>query len=132
MFHQTFCLSETEVEIQFLREANKSKFKWNTTNVLWKPVSYFVVYTRKSSLLFFLVLIFLFFLVLATFQSVKKKMISTMKNSCLPKLICELNASTNKDALTEGEKSLLKLIRWVGNKYNYLCIYLELHLEPNA
>lgn len=71
---------------------------------------------------FFLVLILLFFLVLATFQSVKKKMISTMKNSCLPKLICELNASTNKDALTEGEKSLLKLIRWVGNKYNYLCI----------
>ncbi|KAL1455633.1 hypothetical protein WDU94_009715 [Cyamophila willieti] len=47
----------------------------------------------------------------STFQSVKKKMISTMKNSCLPKLICELNASTNKDALTEGEKSLLRLIR---------------------
>uniref|UniRef100_A0A8D8Y812 Zinc finger protein 330 homolog n=1 Tax=Cacopsylla melanoneura TaxID=428564 RepID=A0A8D8Y812_9HEMI len=47
----------------------------------------------------------------STFLSVKKKMISTMKNSCLPKLICELNASTNKDALTEGEKSLLRLIR---------------------
>lgn len=47
----------------------------------------------------------------STFQSVKKQMITTMKNSCLPKLICELNASTNKDALTDGEKSLLRLIR---------------------
>lgn len=75
---------------------------------------YNVLLFTQGNQVFFFCANFPLFLVLATFQSVKKKMISTMKNSCLPKLICELNASTNKDALTEGEKSLLKLIRWVG------------------
>ncbi|KAK9502234.1 hypothetical protein O3M35_011042 [Rhynocoris fuscipes] len=34
-----------------------------------------------------------------------------MKNSCLPKLICELNASQEKDKLNHKAKSLLQLIR---------------------
>jgi len=36
---------------------------------------------------------------------------STLKNSCLPKLICELNAAPEKDKLTQKAKSLLQLIR---------------------
>ncbi|XP_014287365.1 uncharacterized protein geko [Halyomorpha halys] len=36
---------------------------------------------------------------------------TAVKNSCLPKLICELNASPEKDKLTPKAKSLLQLIR---------------------
>lgn len=39
------------------------------------------------------------------------QLVSTIKNSCLPKLICELNASPHKEKLTDSEKSLLSLIR---------------------
>jgi hypothetical protein len=40
----------------------------------------------------------------------------TIKNSCLPKLICELNASPDKEKLTDSEKALLSLIRYVTNE----------------
>jgi hypothetical protein len=40
----------------------------------------------------------------------------TIKNSCLPKLICELNASRDKEKLTDSEKALLSLIRYVVNE----------------
>ncbi|XP_046596225.1 uncharacterized protein LOC107228209 [Neodiprion lecontei] len=43
--------------------------------------------------------------------SAKAKLMSTIKSSCLPKLICELTASTNQDQLSEMERSLLNLIR---------------------
>lgn len=49
------------------------------------------------------------------------KLTSAVKNSCLPKLICELNASQEKDKLNPKAKSLLQLIRWV-----FICIYLLL------
>ncbi|XP_073996131.1 geko isoform X2 [Rhodnius prolixus] len=39
------------------------------------------------------------------------KLTSAVKNSCLPKLICELNASQEKDKLNPKAKSLLQLIR---------------------
>uniref|UniRef100_A0A224XYP5 Putative salivary secreted peptide n=1 Tax=Panstrongylus lignarius TaxID=156445 RepID=A0A224XYP5_9HEMI len=39
------------------------------------------------------------------------KLTSAVKNSCLPKLICELNASQEKDKLNHKAKSLLQLIR---------------------
>nr|CAD7266495.1 unnamed protein product [Timema shepardi] len=39
------------------------------------------------------------------------RLMSTIKNSCLPKLICELNASPYREKLSESEKSLLSLIR---------------------
>ncbi|KAK5639150.1 hypothetical protein RI129_011642 [Pyrocoelia pectoralis] len=44
-------------------------------------------------------------------QKTRAQIITTIKNACLPKLICELNASSEKDKLTESEKSLLSLIR---------------------
>ncbi|XP_025413016.1 uncharacterized protein LOC112685374 [Sipha flava] len=43
--------------------------------------------------------------------SAKMKLVNTIKDSCLPKLICELTASTNRDSLTESERYLLSLIR---------------------
>lgn len=46
-----------------------------------------------------------------TVSSTKTKLLSTIKNSCLPKLICELNASPYKEKLTDSEKTLLSLIR---------------------
>lgn len=36
---------------------------------------------------------------------------ATIRNACLPKLICELNATPYRERLTEAEKSLLALIR---------------------
>ncbi|XP_014240034.1 uncharacterized protein LOC106661263 [Cimex lectularius] len=39
------------------------------------------------------------------------KLTSAVKNSCLPKLICELNASPEKEKLNQKAKSLLQLIR---------------------
>ncbi|XP_046388669.1 uncharacterized protein LOC124157734 [Ischnura elegans] len=47
----------------------------------------------------------------ALHASLRAKLLDTMKNSCLPKLICELNATPNKDKLTESERALLSLIR---------------------
>ncbi|XP_017785519.1 PREDICTED: uncharacterized protein LOC108568756 [Nicrophorus vespilloides] len=44
-------------------------------------------------------------------HSSKSQILATIKNACLPKLICELNATPQKDKLTESEKSLLSLIR---------------------
>ncbi|XP_015112297.1 uncharacterized protein LOC107037968 isoform X1 [Diachasma alloeum] len=41
----------------------------------------------------------------------KAKMMATIKNACLPKLICELTSSPYQDQLSEMEKSLLNLIR---------------------
>ncbi|XP_011302207.1 uncharacterized protein geko [Fopius arisanus] len=41
----------------------------------------------------------------------KEKMMATIKNACLPKLICELTSSPYQDQLSEMEKSLLNLIR---------------------
>lgn len=46
----------------------------------------------------------------------KAQLLATMKNSCLPKLICELNAMPQKDKLTDSEKALLSLIRSVSSK----------------
>ncbi|XP_001808377.1 uncharacterized protein geko [Tribolium castaneum] len=43
--------------------------------------------------------------------SLKSELLQTIKNACLPKLICELNATPQKDKLTESEKSLLTLLR---------------------
>ncbi|CAH1716199.1 unnamed protein product [Aphis gossypii] len=43
--------------------------------------------------------------------SARMKLVNTIKESCLPKLICELTASTNRDSLTESERYLLSLIR---------------------
>lgn len=43
----------------------------------------------------------------------RKKILNAVKNSCLPKLICELNAAPNKENLSQSEISLLNLIRWV-------------------
>lgn len=40
----------------------------------------------------------------------KNQLVATMKNSCLPKLICELNAAPHKEQLSESEKALLSLI----------------------
>lgn len=44
-------------------------------------------------------------------HSTKSKLLATIKNACLPKLICELNATPQKEKLTDSEKSLLSLIR---------------------
>lgn len=44
-------------------------------------------------------------------QTSKIQMLATIKNACLPKLICELNATPHKEKLTESEQSLLNLIR---------------------
>lgn len=44
-------------------------------------------------------------------QTSKFQILATIKNACLPKLICELNATPHKEKLTESEKSLLNLIR---------------------
>ncbi|GJQ67436.1 hypothetical protein Trydic_g5108 [Trypoxylus dichotomus] len=44
-------------------------------------------------------------------SSTKIQILTTIKNACLPKLICELNATPQKEKLTESEKSLLSLIR---------------------
>lgn len=41
----------------------------------------------------------------------KSQILSTIKNSCLPKLICELNTTPQREKLTESEKYLLNLIR---------------------
>ncbi|XP_043282290.1 uncharacterized protein geko isoform X2 [Venturia canescens] len=41
----------------------------------------------------------------------KAKMMATIKNACLPKLICELTSSPYQDQLSEMERSLLSLIR---------------------
>lgn len=46
----------------------------------------------------------------------KAQLLATMKNSCLPKLICELNAMPQKDKLTDSEKALLSLIRSVPDR----------------
>jgi len=43
-------------------------------------------------------------------KSAKLQLLHTMKNSCLPKLICELNAAPQKDRLSDSEKALLSLI----------------------
>lgn len=41
----------------------------------------------------------------------KSQLLQTIKNACLPKLICELNATPEKNKLSETEKSLLTLLR---------------------
>lgn len=41
----------------------------------------------------------------------KTHILKTIKNACLPKLICELNATPDKNNLGEAERSLLSLIR---------------------
>ncbi|KAG8237249.1 hypothetical protein J437_LFUL011277 [Ladona fulva] len=47
----------------------------------------------------------------ALHASLRAKLLDTMRNSCLPKLICELNATPNKEKLTDSERALLSLIR---------------------
>lgn len=44
-------------------------------------------------------------------QSTRSQILQTIKNACLPKLICELTATPQKDKLSETEKSLLSLLR---------------------
>ncbi|KAL3289962.1 hypothetical protein HHI36_023345 [Cryptolaemus montrouzieri] len=41
----------------------------------------------------------------------KSQILQTIKNACLPKLICELNATPQKEKLSDAEKSLLSLLR---------------------
>ncbi|XP_023246693.1 uncharacterized protein LOC106644689 isoform X2 [Copidosoma floridanum] len=41
----------------------------------------------------------------------RAKMVTTIKQSCLPKLICELTSSGQQDQLSEMERALLNLIR---------------------
>lgn len=48
--------------------------------------------------------------VIAT-QTARSQILQTIKNACLPKLICELTATPQKEKLTETEKSLLNLLR---------------------
>ncbi|XP_018330961.1 uncharacterized protein LOC108740921 [Agrilus planipennis] len=43
--------------------------------------------------------------------STRSQILQTIKTACLPKLICELNATPRKDKLTESERALLTLIR---------------------
>lgn len=43
-------------------------------------------------------------------RTTRSHLMNTMKHSCLPKLICELNAAPHKEKLSESEKSLLALI----------------------
>ncbi|KAF2880732.1 hypothetical protein ILUMI_25444 [Ignelater luminosus] len=59
-------------------------------------------------------------------RSSREHILATIKNACLPKLVCELTATPNKEKLTESEKSLLSLIRdtslsTIGelNKYHF-------------
>ncbi|XP_063216525.1 uncharacterized protein LOC134527614 [Bacillus rossius redtenbacheri] len=40
----------------------------------------------------------------------RARLLHTIKNVCLPKLICELNAAPHREKLTDSEKSLLSLI----------------------
>ncbi|KAJ8974850.1 hypothetical protein NQ317_016685 [Molorchus minor] len=44
-------------------------------------------------------------------SSSRSKILRTIKNACLPKLICELTATPQREKLTESEKSLLNLLR---------------------
>nr|CAH7741581.1 unnamed protein product [Callosobruchus chinensis] len=44
-------------------------------------------------------------------QNAKSKILKTIKRACLPKLICELTATPQKEKLTDSEKSLLNLLR---------------------
>ncbi|CAG9759610.1 unnamed protein product [Ceutorhynchus assimilis] len=44
-------------------------------------------------------------------QATRSQILQTIKNACLPKLICELTATHQKEKLTETEKSLLNLLR---------------------
>lgn len=41
----------------------------------------------------------------------RKKILNAVRNSCIPKLICEWNAAQNKENLSQSELSLLSLIR---------------------
>lgn len=41
----------------------------------------------------------------------KSQILATIKDWCLPKLICELNATPHREKLTDSEKYLLNLIR---------------------
>lgn len=43
-------------------------------------------------------------------RTTRTHLMNTMKHSCLPKLICELNAAPHREKLSESEKSLLALI----------------------
>ncbi|VVC35990.1 Hypothetical protein CINCED_3A021325 [Cinara cedri] len=43
--------------------------------------------------------------------SARMKLVNVIKESCLPKLICELTASANQDSLTDSERNLLSLIK---------------------
>uniref|UniRef100_A0A1B6GCZ0 Uncharacterized protein n=3 Tax=Cuerna arida TaxID=1464854 RepID=A0A1B6GCZ0_9HEMI len=45
-----------------------------------------------------------------TGRAARAQLLDIMKNSCLPKLICELNATPQKEKLSEAEKALLSLI----------------------
>jgi len=49
-----------------------------------------------------------------TDTSRREKLLTTIKTSCLPKLICELMSSDRYNRLREIERSLLNMIR-----YNY-------------
>lgn len=44
-------------------------------------------------------------------HSTRSQILQTIKNACLPKLICELTATPQKEKLSETEKSLLNLLR---------------------
>ncbi|XP_066158238.1 uncharacterized protein geko [Euwallacea fornicatus] len=46
-----------------------------------------------------------------TTQTARSQILQMIKNACLPKLICELTATPQKEKLTETEKSLLNLLR---------------------
>ncbi|KAG5886901.1 hypothetical protein JTB14_004189 [Gonioctena quinquepunctata] len=45
------------------------------------------------------------------YHSTKTKILKTIKKACLPKLICELTATTQREKLTDSERSLLNLLR---------------------
>ncbi|KAL1493108.1 hypothetical protein ABEB36_011234 [Hypothenemus hampei] len=44
-------------------------------------------------------------------QTARSQILQTIKNVCLPKLICELTAMPEKEKLTDTEKALLNLLR---------------------
>nr|XP_023021535.1 uncharacterized protein LOC111509911 [Leptinotarsa decemlineata] len=45
------------------------------------------------------------------YHATRAKILKTIKKACLPKLICELTASTQREKLTESERSLLSLLK---------------------
>lgn len=82
-------------EIIFIIQTHRRNPVWNSRNF---NKTFYIGQTKRILLLFL-------------DDISKSQILATIKNACLPKLICELNATPQKDKLTDSEKSLLSLIR---------------------